>query len=87
MLYLQGILAQVILSFLFIRLTEGQATSERFIDPPADTDNARALTYTRGALVQIVWQTDLERIALTLWHSTSEPFEYLGYLGKKDLCV
>ncbi|MCJ1262313.1 hypothetical protein MMC22_002183 [Lobaria immixta] len=81
MLYLQGILAQVILSYLFIRLTEGAAASERFIDPPDDIDNARGLTYTRGALVQIVWQTDLDRIALTLWHSASAPFEYLGHLG------
>ncbi|MCJ1262314.1 hypothetical protein MMC22_002184 [Lobaria immixta] len=81
MLYLQEILGQVVLSFLFIRLTVAAATSGRFIDPPdkSDTfDTGPASTYTRGEVVQVTWQTNLSRIALTLWHSTSKDFEYLG---------
>ena len=80
MLYLQEILFQVALSFLFIRLTvAAAATSDHFINPPADTDlTAPESTFTRGSVVQLSWQTNLTRIALTLWHSTSDLFEYLG---------
>ena len=81
MLYLQEILGQVALSFLFIRLTvaAAAATSDHFINPPDDTDlTAPESTFTRGSVVQLSWQTNLTRIALTLWHSTSDLFEYLG---------
>ena len=78
MLYLQEILGQVVLSFLFIRLTVAAATSGHFIDPPDRFGPTPASTYTRGEVVQITWQTNLSRIVLTLWHTTSNDFEYLG---------
>ena len=80
MLYLQEILRQVALLILFIRLTvAAAATSDHFINPPDDTNlTAPESTFTLGSLVQLSWQTNLTRIALTLWHSTSDLFEYLG---------
>ncbi|MCJ1262317.1 hypothetical protein MMC22_002187 [Lobaria immixta] len=80
MLYLQKILGQVVLSFLFIRFTvTAAATSDHFINPPAYTNwTAPESTFTRGSLVQLNWLTNLTRIALTLRHSTSSDFEYLG---------
>ncbi|MCJ1422863.1 hypothetical protein MMC29_000743 [Sticta canariensis] len=43
----------------------------RFTNPGSES------TYTRGSLIQITWETDLERIALTLWHVNRNDFEYL----------
>lgn len=70
MLLFQDLLGRVFLSFLFIRLT----TAEGFTNPPKTTSD---LTYTSGNIIQITWQSDLERIALTLWHVGSDVFEYL----------
>ena len=79
MLYLQEILGQVVLLFLFIQFpVAAAATSDHFINPPDSTDDARVSTFTRGSVVQLTWQTDLDQIALTLFHSSTMVFEYLG---------
>lgn len=77
MLLFRGILGQVFLS-LFIRSKAAARASERFTNP---APGALDLTYTRGSIIQITWQTDLERIALTLFHGTGTEAD-LEYLRK-----
>lgn len=83
MLFFQEIFGQGLLPFLFIRLTVAVGASERFTNPPND---ASGLTFTLGSLIQITWQTDLERIALTLFHVDGAGLEYLRK-SFQDLCV
>ncbi|MCJ1467047.1 hypothetical protein MMC07_005669 [Pseudocyphellaria aurata] len=77
MLRFQDSLWHVLIWITFVRLTAA-ATSGHFTNPPVDGSRS---TYTRGDLVQITWQTDLERIALTLWHLNGTDFEYLPDSG------
>lgn len=83
MLFFQEIFGHCLLPFLFIRLTVAVGASERFTNPP---DGASDLTYTLGSIIQITWQTELERIALTLFHEDGTSLEYLRK-SFQDLCV
>lgn len=74
MLLFQDLLGRVFLSFLFIRLI----TAEGFTNPSSNTVTNSDSAFTSGDIIQITWQTDLARIALTLWHVGSSDFEYLG---------
>lgn len=75
MLLFQDILGQVflLLSFL-IGLSMAAAPLEKFTNPPLSDS---VLTYTRGSIIQITWETHLKRIALTLWHVDGNDLEYL----------
>lgn len=47
--------------------------SNRFTNPDPESESI----YTLGSVIEITWETDLERIALTLWHLNRTDFEYL----------
>lgn len=51
------------------RLVPGEFTT-----PP---DVLLDLTYQRGSLIQLAWNSTLRRVALTLWHESGNDFEYL----------
>ena len=63
-------------SFKFIWRTAAAAMtgSDHFTNPSSD---GSGLTYTFGSIVQIAWETSLERITLTLWSVNATGFDYL----------
>ncbi|MCJ1422862.1 hypothetical protein MMC29_000742 [Sticta canariensis] len=75
MLLFQAILGQVVLLLSFlIGLSLAAAPLEMFTNPPT---GATGLTYTRGSIIQITFETHLRRIALTLWYGDGTDLEYL----------
>lgn len=79
MLLFQAILGQVfLLSSFLIGLSMAAAQLEMFTNPPGSPLSTSGVTYTRGSLIQITWETHLKQVALTLWHQGDEhDLEYL----------
>ena len=68
-------LLSLVLFHLITGLTAGQSfSSEGFDNPP---DGVEDLSYPLGQLIQVTWHSNLERIALTLWHTGGDDYEYL----------
>lgn len=65
------------LSFLIISQLVLQviAAAEAFINPSVISDY---LTYREGSVVSIVWNSTVDKIALTLWQDGNNTWEYIG---------
>lgn len=74
MLFFPRALDEIIVPLLFICLTAAAATSDHFTNPP---DGATGLAYTRGSILEVTWETNLPRIALTLWRVEAGTYSYL----------
>lgn len=73
------------LSILIISQLVSQviAADERFIVPSNDS---KSLSYREGSMLNLAWDTSLDRIALTLWQDGIDSLEYIGGLLCNQSC-
>lgn len=65
------LLSDTLLVFVSRLSTAAAAMLNHFTNPPNDS----ILTYSLGSDIQITWETDFDRVALTMFHLTRTPYE------------